>query len=99
MRNQSPNLKFELHYWVRQEKNAQAEIDYVIAKDSSVMPIEVKADRQGGMKSLWNFMRDKRLTQAIRCSLENFGEFDFTDSETGAIRHVRICPLYALSQL
>lgn len=100
MRNQTPNLKFELFYWTRQAKNAVAEIDYILAKDASVIPVEVKADRQGGMKSLWNFMRDKNLTQAIRCSLENFGEFDYTDSEAnGEIRHVTICPLYALSQL
>ncbi|MDE6450996.1 MAG: ATP-binding protein, partial [Odoribacter sp.] len=62
--------------------------------------IEVKAGTQGGMKSLWGFMRDKKLTQGIRCSLENFGTFDYTDNEAGSIiRHVRICPLYALSML
>lgn len=100
MRNQTPNLKYDLFYWVRQARGAQAEIDYIIAKDSVVMPIEVKAARQGGMKSLRNFMRDKKLTKAIRCSLENFGEFNYTDNDAdGEIRHVTICPLYALSQL
>jgi len=49
------------------------------------------------MKSLWDFMRDKGLSQAIRCSLENFGEFDYIDEKAaGAIRHVRIFPLYAI---
>lgn len=100
IRNQTPNLKFDLFYWVRQAKNSVAEIDYVIAKDSVVMPIEVKANRQGGMKSLWSFMRDKKLTGAIRCSLENFGEFDYTDCKANdEIRHVTICSLYAMSQL
>ncbi|MCF0187467.1 MAG: ATP-binding protein, partial [Bacteroidaceae bacterium] len=56
VRNQTPNLKYELYYWVRKARGAQAEIDYVVAKDSKVVPIEVKADCQGGMKSLWNFM-------------------------------------------
>ena len=100
IRNQTPNLKFDLFYWLRQAKSSVAEIDYVIAKDSAVMPIEVKADRQGGMRSLWSFMRDKKLTETIRCSLENFGEFDYTDREANdEIRHVTICPLYAMSQL
>ena len=100
IRNQTPNLKFDLFYWLRQAKSSVAEIDYVIAKDSAVMPIEVKADRQGGMRSLWSFMRDKKLTEAIRCSLENFGEIDYTDREANdEIRHVTICPLYAMSQL
>ena len=64
-----------------------------------VLPIEVKAGVQGGMKSLWDFMRDKKLTRAIRSSLENFGKFDYVDLKAdGAIRHVVILPLYALSQ-
>ena len=100
VRNQTPNLKYQLYYWVRQVRGAQAEIDYIVAKDSKVVPVEVKADRQGGMKSLWSFMRDKRLTEAIRCSLENFGQFEFAYKEAEhAVRHVTICPLYALSQL
>ena len=62
--------------------------------------MEVKASVQGGMKSLWEFMREKNLTQAIRCSLENFGSFDYTDAKAeGATRHVTICPLYAVSQI
>lgn len=100
VRNQTPNLKYELFYWMRLAKNSQAEIDYVIAKNSQVVPVEVKANRQGGMRSLWNFMRDKKLSRAVRCSLENFGEFDYVDNEAdGALRHVTVCPLYALSQL
>ena len=46
------------------------------------------------------FMREKKLTNAIRCSLENFGAFDFEDKKAGgAVRHVQICPLYAISQI
>lgn len=52
------------------------------------------------MKSLWDFMREKKLTRAVRCSLENFGSFDYTDAKAdGATRHVTICPLYAVSQI
>ena len=52
------------------------------------------------MKSLWMFMREKHLTEAVRCSLENFGSFEYIDKEdNNAVRHVRICPLYAISSL
>ena len=45
-------------------------------------------------------MREKQLTEAVRCSLENFGTFDYVDKEdNNALRHVRVCPIYALSQL
>ena len=96
----TPNIRHELYYWQRQSKNSQAEVDYISSYRQTVLPIEVKAEKQGGMKSLWIFLRERKLTNAIRCSLENFGAFDYQDPEvSGAVRHVLICPLYAISQM
>lgn len=96
----SPNVRHELYYWTRQKRNALAEIDYVTNYKMTILPIEVKANRQGGMKSLWEFMRNKKLQVAVRCSLENFGEFDYVDSQdNGTVRHVHICPIYAISKM
>ena len=96
----TPNIRHEIFYWQRQAKNSQAEVDYLSSYRQTVLPIEVKAEKQGGMKSLWIFMREKKLTNAIRCSLENFGAFDYQDPEvSGTFRHVQICPLYAISQM
>gem|GEM_PF-6024061 len=45
-------------------------------------------------------MREKHLTEAIRCSLENFGSFSHTDKEDGdTARNVSVIPLYAVSQI
>ena len=100
LRYRSPNIRHELFFWTRQARNAQAEIDYLSNKGQTILPIEVKAGTQGGMKSLWIFMREKKLTEAVRCSLENFGSFDYTDNEAGdTVRHVYICPLYAVSMM
>ena len=99
LRYKTPNLRHELYYWARAAKNSQAEIDYIEAI-GGVLPIEVKAGMKGGMKSLWIFMREKALTSAVRCSLENFGSFEHVDSEASdAVRKVKIYPLYALSNL
>jgi len=96
----TPNLRHELYYWLRQEKNSQAEIDYISSFQQTILPIEVKAGVQGGMKSLWLFMREKHLPLAVRCSLENYGAFDYMDKmDGGAVRHVQICPIYAISQM
>ena len=96
----TPNIRHEIYYWQRHAKNSQAEVDYISSYHQTVLPIEVKAEKQGGMKSLWIFLRERKLTNAIRCSLENFGAFDYQDPEvSGAIRHVQICPLYAISQM
>lgn len=96
-----PNtMRHELYYWVREEKNSQAEIDYVEPYRMQMLPVEIKAETQGGMKSLWAFMREKNVSYALRCSLENFGGFDYVDSlANNSVRHVDIYPLYAIAQL
>lgn len=100
LHNKTPNLRHELYYWHRMAKNSNSEVDYINTFNQNVLPIEVKAGKQGGMKSLWLFMREKNIHSAIRCSLENYGEFDYIDKEAdNEVRHVRICPLFALSQL
>jgi len=100
LRYRTPNMRHELFYWTRQSKNSLAEIDYLISRQQTILPIEIKAGTQGGMKSLWQFMREKHLVNAIRCSLENFGTLEHVDKDDdNAVRRVRICPLYALSQL
>lgn len=92
--------KAELHYWQNVGKDSQAEVDYVTAKNGKVLPIEVKASTQGSMQSLWIFMRDHHLHDAIRTSLENFGQIYYYDAkDADAERHVDIIPLYALSNL
>lgn len=99
-RYQSPNMRHTIYYWLRKAKNSQAEIDYVDSFGRNVLPIEIKAGMKGGMKSLWIFMREKRLERGVRCSLENFGSFEYIDEEAdNAIRKVAICPLYAISML
>lgn len=98
-RYKSPVMRPRLFYWEK-TGNSIAEIDYLSIRSMKVLPIEIKAGTQGGMKSLWIFMREKHLNNAVRCSLENFGSFDYIDhDDDNAIRHVDICPLYALSQL
>jgi len=96
-----PNtMRHEMYYWVRLEKNSQAEVDYLEPFNGHILPIEIKAETQGGMKSLWHFMRAKELDYALRCSLENFGHFDYIDKEaSNATRHVDIYPLYSIAQM
>ena len=93
LRYQSPTQRHDLYFWMRTEKNSMAEVDYLITRNLKILPIEIKAGIKGGMKSLFNFMKDKNVEVGIRSSLENFGEI-INDS-----KRVEICPLYALSNL
>lgn len=100
LRYHNPSLKHEIFYWVREERNSTAEVDYVISPLGKVLPVEIKSGTKGGMKSLWLFLRAKKLDLAVRSSLENFGILRRTDSEADKeTRKVMICPLYALSQM
>lgn len=100
MKEQDCMQRAEMFYWENMARGTNAEIDYLVGKDGKVLPIEVKANTRGSMQSLWLFMNKKRLNEAIRTSLENFGEFEYTDKAAdNAIRHVRILPLYAISNL
>lgn len=90
----------EMHYWQNMTRNGNAEIDYLKVRSAKVLPIEVKANTRGSMQSLWIFMRKRKLHEAIRTSLENFGQFETMDAEDEyAVRHIDIVPLYALSNL
>ena len=60
----------ELYYWVREKKNAAAEIDYVASVGAHIIPIEVKSGKSGALKSLHLFLREKKLSLGIRFNSE-----------------------------
>jgi predicted AAA+ superfamily ATPase len=78
-----------LYYWHREAKNSQAEVDYVIQNQETIVPIEVKAGTKGAMQSMFLFMEEKKSKRGVRLSLENFSHYD----------HVQVMPLYAVSNL
>jgi predicted AAA+ superfamily ATPase len=53
---QSQNSKTDLFYWQREAKNSQAEIDFVIGLNGSLIPIEVKSGKAGHLKSLQYYL-------------------------------------------
>lgn len=96
----TPRTQHDLFYWENTAEGTRSEVDYIIARDLKVLPIECKAGTSGKMKSLYEFMRQKHLTEAIRSSLENFSELEYIDKkDKDAVRHVQILPLFAISNL
>ena len=55
-----------LYYWQRKKKDAVAEVDYIIQHENQVIPLEVKAGSTGTLKSLQQFMLEKRNPIAVR---------------------------------
>lgn len=56
----------ELYYWNRDKKSSHAEVDYLVAVDGTVVPIEVKAGKTGSLKSLQVFISEKKTKLAFR---------------------------------
>ena len=96
----NPRTQHELYYWENTAEGTRSEVDYIMARDLKVLPIECKAGTSGKMKSLYEFMRQKHLSQAIRTTLENFSKLEHIDrQDKDAVRYVQILPLFAISNL
>lgn len=59
----------ELYYWIREGKASNAEVDYIVAKGTEIIPVEVKSGSEGSMKSLHQFIYFKKSLKAIRFDL------------------------------
>lgn len=78
-----------LFCWHREKKDSQAEVDFVIQRNTEIIPVEVKSGTKGSMQSLRVFMSEKRPRYGVRTSLENFSAYE----------NIMVFPLYAISNL
>ena len=60
-----PHRSDSLYYWQREKSGSDAEIDYVFTFEHKIYPIEVKAGKQGKLKSLQQFMAEKKSPLGI----------------------------------
>lgn len=86
----NPSTKAELYFWKRQEKNSNAEIDYLLQRGQEIIPIEVKSGHGKTLRSLHLYLETHpKSGQAIRFSSLNYSVMDKLDSR----------PLYAAVSL
>ena len=75
----------ELFFWVREKRQASAEVDFLIPFRGKLIPIEVKSGKTGTLKSLFQYMLETDHDLAVRiyegdfrmenCSLPNGKKF------------------------
>lgn len=94
-----------LYYWAREEKNANAEVDFLFQHNNLVYPIEVKAGKTGTLKSMHVYLFEKKLKTGIRLNTDtpSIGEFK-TKVRSGATNseitfQLLSLPLYMTNQL
>lgn len=82
----------ELFYWSREAKSSSAEVDYLIVKKGTVIPVEVKSGPSGKLRSLQLLLdKYKNIRQSYVLSMRQFYE------EQG--RKITYLPLYYAYQL
>ena len=52
--------------WIREKKQANAEVDFLIVKDGNVVPIEVKSGATGSLRSLHSYIDEGGFEVALR---------------------------------
>ena len=98
-------LPAALHYWLRDAKTRNAEVDYVISQADWIIPIEVKAGRSGSLKSVLQFAHEKRPPLAVRfdanpASLQTVQHTIRTAAGTQPVMlRILSLPLYAVESL
>ncbi len=50
------DMRAQIHYWHREARSSNAEIDYLVVIDGSVIPLEVKSGKEGRLRSMHQFM-------------------------------------------
>lgn len=92
------NALSALHFWVREKKESTAEVDYLFQYDGLVIPIEVKAGKEGTLKSLHSYMDIAPHKMAIRFYA---GVLKITDAITQNGKQYQILnlPYYLGSQI
>ena len=55
-----------MYYWTREARNAAAEVDYLMAPARRVVPVEIKAGTTGSLRSVHQFLKEKRGDFALR---------------------------------
>jgi len=86
-----PQKRASLYYWHREAHASNAEVDFLLAIEENIIPIEVKSGSTGTLRSLHLFLKEKTdiSPYGIRFSGHNFSVHD----------KIHSYPLYAVANL
>jgi predicted AAA+ superfamily ATPase len=67
--SQPHSQRFRLHYWLREGKSHNAEIDFLVPSGNAVVPVEVESGSSGSLRSLHQFMISRPGNTAVRLDM------------------------------
>ena len=68
----------ELYYWLKDKGTQKAEVDFLIQKSTRIFPVEVKSTSVGHLKSLFYFLKEKKISEAYKVSLDSYKKIKAT---------------------
>ncbi|RUM42221.1 MAG: AAA family ATPase [Desulfocapsa sp.] len=101
----SPNTSYPFTYWLREGRSANAEVDFLVQLNQTVVPLEIKAGKSGTLKSLLQFIYQKNLSHAVRFDLNRPTNQEIrhvlhqTDGNKEVVFTLLSLPLYLIEQL
>lgn len=88
---QKNTIEAELHYWHRESKQSNAEVDFIIAVEGKITPVEVKSGSTGRLRSLQLFFDEHPdIDMAIKFSEQLESQQDVK---------IKALPLYKVSSI
>ena len=93
--------KPSLHYWLREKRSSNAEVDYVISNGKKIIPIEVKAGKRGTLKSLCQLVAEKNISHAVRfdTNMASIQKTEYSLPIKKVSYNLISIPLYAVSEI
>lgn len=92
------DLPYKPHFWVREEKDSNSEVNIVFQYGKYIIPIEIKSGKQGTLRSLHQFIDRTSHPFAIRMYA---GDFTIDEAKTPAGKPYFLMnlPYYLVTQL
>jgi len=78
-----------LHYWAREARTSNAEVDYLVSHGARVLPLEVKSGKMGSLRSMHLFLKQYDTPCGLRVA----------QHPHGYLPPVVSVPLYAIERL
>jgi predicted AAA+ superfamily ATPase len=92
------SVLFKLNFWTREEKDASAEVDFIVQYKDMIIPVEVKSGASGKLRSLHQFIENSPHRIAVRIFS---GEMTVNGERTikGTAYKLINIPFYLINQL
>ncbi len=88
----------EIFYWMREKKNSNAKVDYILLVGQRIIPIEVKAGKVGTLKSLHMYMMEKKCHIGLRFNSDIPSLTPFSLNDYTSPLHLLSLPHYMVGQ-